>query len=517
MKRGSIFQRLFSPDAAYAPPQKDPALQRELEMPLQVRLEEVRRLFSSSMDLIVHELMVCNVPCAVLLCEGLVDTQTFSELFAEPLTALQLENPSPQAVNEWVKTRSIMAPDQKEIKTYFELFRFMMSGFVVLLIDGVGPGQVFGIQGFPGRSAGEPEGETNMRGSREGFNEMLRPNLGMVRRRFKSPDLVFEMVTFGEKSLTDGALIYCKSAVSPELLEEVRRRLKGIRMDVTLESGYLQPFLDSRPLSLFSGVGYTERPDTLCAKVAEGRVAILLDGTPYALITPYLFSEHFQSFDDYSHRPYFATFTRWLKMLAFSFSALLPGIYVAVGSFHPELLPEILLTKLVDSELATPFPLMLEAIIIFFLYEVMREAGLRMPKPVGHAVSIVGALVIGDAAVTAGIIGAPMVLVVALTAISSFVVPTLYESVTVLRFSFILLGGLLGGFGVLAGLFAVLCNLCAVNPLGVPSAAPTAPFSVYSMRDTFFRWSWRTLAKEDLRVGGLTGSDLNGKGDSHGA
>lgn len=199
-------------------------------------------------------------------------------------------------------------------------------------------------------------------------------------------------------------------------------------------------------------------------------------------------------------------------MLAFGFSALLPGIYVAIGTFHPELLPDILLSKLIESDQSTPFSLMPEALLVFFLYEIMREAGLRMPKPVSHAVSIVGALVIGDAAVTAGIIGAPMVLVVALTAISSFVVPTLYEPVTILRFAFILLGGFTGLYGVLLGLCAVLINLLAVDSLGIPAAAPCAPFSLYVLRDTLFRWGWHTLSKKDLRVAGLSGSNMAPKG-----
>ena len=196
----------------------------------------------------------------------------------------------------------------------------------------------------------------------------------------------------------------------------------------------------------------------------------------------------------------------------FALSILLPGLYVAVGSFHPELLPATILTSLVVSEETTPFPLMFEALAVFFIYEIVREAGLRMPQAVGHAVSIVGALVIGDAAVSAGIIGAPMVIVVAVTAISSFVVPSLYEPVTVLRFAFILICGLSGVFGVVLALCAVIVNLCAVNPLGVPATSPATPFSLYPMRDVLFRWGWRTLAKEDLRVQDLAGSDIRGEG-----
>ena len=261
---------LFAPPPAYAPPRPDGGADKRLGGVLLDNLIGVRAMFTDSGDLIIHEVRVCGVPCAVLMCEGMVDTQTFSEMFAEPLTRLKLENPGPEAVLDWVRHQSLLAPDQKEIHTFGELFRFMMSGFVVLLIDGVAGGSVFGIQGFSGRSVGEPAGETNVRGSREGFSEMLRPNMSLLRRRFKSPDLVFEMTVFGDKSRTDCTLVYLRGAVSDELLREVKYRLSKVKIDVVLESGYLQPFLDSKPLSLFSGVGVTERPDTLCAKVAEG-------------------------------------------------------------------------------------------------------------------------------------------------------------------------------------------------------------------------------------------------------
>ena len=503
---------IFRPGPAYRPPTRDPAEERRLTESLLENLVELRAMFGASMDLVVHEVKVCGIPCAVALCEGMVDTNVWSKMFAQPLVALALEGPTPQKLLAWLRTGSLLAPDQKEVRTFGELFRFMMSGFVVLLVDGVDLAEVFGIQGFAGRSVEEPAGESNMRGSREGFVERLRPNFSLVRRRLKTPDLIFEMVTLGTKSRTDGALVYLKDTVSPELLRQIRQRLARVQMDVVLETGYLQPFLERRPLSLFSGVGVTERPDTLCAKVAEGRVGLLLDGTPYALVMPYLFGENFQSLDDYSHRPYFSTLIRWLKYGSFLLTVLLPGLYVAVGSFHPELLPPTLLMDLVVSQETTPFPLALEALFTFFIYEIVREAGLRMPRSVGHAVSIVGGLVIGDAAVSAGLIGAPMVIVVAITAISAFVAPALYEPVTVLRFAFLLTGGLLGVFGVTLGFCAVVVNLCAVNPFGVPAASPAAPLSPYALRDVGVRWGWRLLSRQDLRVQDLAGSDLRSEG-----
>jgi spore germination protein KA len=198
----------------------------------------------------------------------------------------------------------------------------------------------------------------------------------------------------------------------------------------------MQSFLDTRNPSIFSGVGFTERPDVLTAKISEGKICIIVDGTPNALIVPYVFIEHFHSMDDYLKRPYYATFIRILKIVSFLFSVFLPGFYVAICTFHQEIIPETMIFGITGQESRTPLPVMLEALLIHLIYEIVREGGLRMPKSVGHAISIVGALVIGESAVTAGILSAPMLIVVGLTAVSSFVVSTLYEPVAVLRFAF---------------------------------------------------------------------------------
>lgn len=226
-------------------------------------------------------------------------------------------------------------------------------------------------------------------------------------------------------------------------------------------------------LLLFPSVGTTERPDTVAAKINEGRIAVLVDGTPFALIVPYLFLENFQSVDDYCQSPVYVSLTRILRFLAFAFTILLPGLYVAVVTFHPELFPPSLLYNIASIGDSTPFPLMVEAIFIHLVYELMMEAGLRLPRPIGHAMSIVGALVIGDAIVRAGLVGSPMVTVVALTAIASFVIPSLYGAITILRFLFILLGGFFGLYGVVAGVFCLAVLLCALDSFAFPTLPPS--------------------------------------------
>ena len=505
---GMAFERFYDGRVpGYRAPGPAPQEGVRLVPSLTENLIALRAAGGNTQDLVVREFCVSGTPAALVLCEGMFNLTALGQNILGPLAALRLERPDPRRLLELVRRDLLLAVDQGEVRTLGEVYRFIASGFGVLLIDGVDCGVTLALQGFSFRSVAEPSAEVNLRGSREGFTEPLRINMSMIRRRIKSPALRFELLTLGSCSKTDAFLVYLDGAVSPALLGRVRADLAGADLDLVLDTGYLQPFLDRQhPLSFFSGVGTTERPDTACAKINEGRVVVLLDGTPVALVVPCLFAEHFQTFDDYALRPYYALFLRCLKYLAFFTSILLPGVYVAVGTFHPELLPQELLYNIMASMQTTPYSMMTEALLIHLFYEIMREAGLRLPRPVGHAVSIAGGLVVGDVAVKAGLIGTPLVMVVALTAISAFVVPTLYEPVTVLRFLFILAGGLWGLPGISLGTAAVLCNLCALTVAQVPVTSPAAPLRLYSLRDLVYRQSWLKLGRRVMEVQQTPGS-----------
>ncbi len=384
-----------------------------------------------------------------------------------------------------------------------------MSGFALLAIDTCDYMLAIGLQGFSFRGITEPTSEVMQRGSNEGFVEPLRINMTLIRRRIKNSKLKFELMKIGSVSKTDIALCYLTNVVSNKILDEVRKRLKQIDLETILAAGYIQPYLqEKKEISLFSSVGFSERPDTVCAKIAEGKIIVLIDGVPNVLIVPYLFLEYFQTLDDYANRPYFATFTRWLKYLAFFVSIFLPGIYVAIGTFNAELFPREFLKKIVLAISNTPFNLMIEALIIHFIYEIMREAGIRLPKTLGHAVSIVGALVIGEAAVSSGLIGAPTLMILAITAISSYVIPGIYEPVAILRFTFIIVGGTLGILGIMLLFSAVLVNICSKMNYGIPFTAPLSPFSMFGMRDVLIRAGWKTLAKKENIVQTMPGSNV---------
>lgn len=470
----------------------------------------IRSAFRNSSDFLTRQIKINDVSVVFMMIEGMVNTQVMSKIMLDPLLNQSFKKSGDMnEIYDFIQDKSLLAPDMKDIFSCEEVFQFIMSGFVAILIDGMERGIVFGLQGFQFRSISEPASEINERGSREGFTEPLRINMTMVRRRIKSPFLKFELMTLGSVSKTDICLMYMTDRISPTLLQSVKKKLGDIKFDTILTSGYIQPFLEGSPWSLFSDVGSTERPDVLAAKINEGRIAIIVDGTPYALIAPYFFTENFQSLDDYAHRAYYASFIRILKYTAFLMTILLPSLYVGIGTFHPELLPHSLLFNIAAAEETTPFPLFLEALLIHFLYEVMREAGLRLPRPVGHAVSIVGALVIGDAAVSAGLIGSPMVLIVAMTAISSFVVPSLYEPVSVLRFVFIIIGGTMGLYGIALATAFLLVNVCSLTAMGAPYMAPIAPFSKDAMRDTIIRSRFTKLQKYSMKIQDLNGAKIN--------
>lgn len=479
-----------------------------LSLSLTENLALLRERFDVSADLVIREIRVANYCAAVVSIEGMVDRQLMAEAVILPLMNVSGEYASAGVLMRELRETVLGFADLLEATALEEVIGLIVSGFAAVLIEGTPTAALGGLQAYKIRGVSEPSTEVGVRGSREGFTEAIRVNISMVRRRLKTPNLTFEMTKVGSESKTSVCLCYLRDRVSMRLLRDVRHRLKRCTLEIVLDSGYLQPFLEGRRRSVFTGVDTTERPDTLCGKIAEGRIGVLVDGTPFALVIPYLFSEHFQSMDDYTQHPLYASFIRLIKYASFFVSLLLPGVYVAVGTHHPEMLPSALLLSFVNSDRSTPFSLMGEALLIHFVFEIMREAGLRFPKSVGHAVSIVGALVIGESAVRAGLVSAPMIIVVALTSISAFVLPSLYGGIALLRFVFIVLGGIFGIYGVALGTLLLVVSVCSLNIQGIPITAPLSPFSWKAMRDVFIRSDWRILSKHRFLVQNVVGSRI---------
>lgn len=339
------------------------------------------------------------------------------------------------------------------------------------------------------RNVAEPETESVVRGPREGFVEDSSRNISLIRKRLKSEKLVIEDMTIGTETNTKVCLLFMRGIADPGLISEFRKRLKAIQTDSILESAYIEEYIQDKTLTPFPQFMSSERPDAIVAKLLEGQAAIITDGTPNVLAGPITFFQSFSTSEDYYQRADIATLLRWLRMLAFVISVFTPSLYISLVSYHQEMLPSSMLANLASQREGVPFPGVVEAFGMMVIFEVLREAGLRMPRISGQAISIVGALVLGQAAVEAGIVSAAMVIVVSLTAIANFVAPNYGFGIAqrLIQFAFMFLASILGFFGIMCGVFVMLIHLVSLRSLGVPYFAPLAPLKLSNWRDTFIR------------------------------
>lgn len=479
---------------------------------LEKALLDLRSITGNTMDLNIMEVEVSSHKCAVVTIENMTSTQAMSELIFEPLTNLCLpEDSSPQDVFDWLTKQSLLSAERKTVYTYGEAITQLFSGFALILVNGIASGQVYGIQGYDKRSIDEPTSEQSVMGGQDGFIEVIRTNVSLVRRRLKTPCLRFELTKAGSKSKTDICIAYMADRCPPELVEKIRRRISSIKLETVMNSGYVLPYLSNSSRSIFNDVSTTDRPDLFVSKLCEGKVGVLIDGTPFALILPSLFVESFNTVDDYAYRPYYAAYIRCIKYLSFILAVLLPGVYVALATFHSETFSYKLLLSLVISEETTPYPLVFDVVIITLMYEILREAGIRLPKAVGGAVSIVGGLIIGDAAVSSGLISAPILIIIGLTATASFVIPSLNQQTSVLRIVMIIAGGVAGLYGISLVTAAVIANACALSESGIPYTAPVSPFFKRGIKDVIIRPSYKKLQKTRTLVTDFKSSQSGGE------
>ncbi len=462
---------------------------------------KLKEILGESSDIIMRNFefgRMRGVKGLLIFVDGLVKSDVINECVVKPLMydSTVFSGPTVRTSHsiESLKNTMVAVGDVKEVKTFEEVTSGCLGGDTVLLIDGFDKALVISSRGWDKRGVEEPRTEAVVRGPREGFNESLRTNTALMRRKIKSPALRMESFCVGRKTRTDVVVVYLDGVADLDLLSTVRERLNAIDTDAIFESGYIEQFIGDAPFSLFPTLGYSEKPDVVASCVLEGRVAIIVDGTPFVLTAPRLIIESFQSAEDYYISALEATVLRLLRFIAFFISITAPAVYVALTTFHQELIPTPLLLTMMGAREGVPYPALMEAGIMMVIFEILREAGLRLPRPVGQAVSIVGALVMGESAVSAGLISAPMVIVVAIMAVSGFVVPTLEQAGSILRVILLILGGVMGGFGIVMGLLGTLIHLSSLKSFGVPVLSPIAPVSSGILRDGFFRaplWAMR--------------------------
>lgn len=376
-----------------------------------------------------------------------------------------------------------------------EIAESILQSYLAVFVEGEPEAILLETSGWEHRGVEEPSSEVAIRGPKESFTEMLQTNTNLIRRRIRTPKLKLESVVLGELSKTKVAIAYVEGLARPDLVQLVKQRISNIRMDIILESGYIEELIEDKSFSPFPQLLDTERPDIVAANLIEGRVAILTDGTPQALLVPMTFWTAFQAAEDYYERFIYATLIRWTRFILFTISLYLPSLYVAITTFHPQLLPSNFLLSITSAREGVPFPAVIEALLMEFLFEGLREAGVRLPKAVGSAVSIVGALVIGEAAVQAGIVSAPMVIIVSVTGIASFTIPRYNMSIAfrILRFPLLLISGAFGLFGIAMVSIFILIHMVRLESFGVPYLSPIAPFEPKQIKDVLVRAPWWKL------------------------
>lgn len=482
-------------DSKRKPKEKTP-----IDRDMQKNVMYFKQCLGEAFDVKYRGCTVSGKELTFIMLDGMCDNLLITEQIMLPILGSDLSGEDGAKVLYKAADEVTASIDKAIINDLDKAITEMIAGNLIMMAQGSEFIIAFGVQKFPKRNPEEPNTESQERGSREGFVESFKDNVAMIRRRINNPVLKIKALEVGTTSKTHVCVCYMSDRTDDKMLADVLQRINSAELDTVIGSGYLQPFVDHKKPSIFTCVGTTERPDVFTAKLSEGKIGIIVDGTPDALIVPYLFIEHFHSLDDYLKRPYYATFVRVLKMISFMFSVFLPGLYVAVCTFHQEMIPESMVFGIAGQESKTPLPIMVEALLIHLVYEIVREAGLRMPKTVGQAVSIVGALVIGESAVTAGIIAAPMLIVVGLTAVSSFVVPSLYEPVAILRFTFIIIGGISGFYGIMLCFAAVLVNMTSLSPYDIPFTSPFSPTKIGAWRDMLIRSSWLNMGKRRMQI-----------------
>jgi spore germination protein KA len=473
---------------------------------LDMNVKAINDVLGDSVDLVKREFVYHgkdDIKATCFFTDGLVNTQVVEKLIEFLIDKIQHttrnlpDKDSPLSTDEIIK-HLVINPSIKVIKVMEEGIEGILSGDTLVLFDGSNEPLLLSSRGYDARSVSEPATEQVVRGPRDGFTENIRTNTALVRRRIRDPNFRIDSLKIGRKSKTDINIAYIKGVVKEGLVDEVKKRLQKIEMDTIIESGYIEELMEDAPYSPFTTVQSTERPDKVTAELCEGRVAIFVDNTPFVLIVPTYFWQFLQASDDYYAKFYTGSFFRLIRYFAFVISLTLPSIYVMLGSFHQEMIPTPLALTIASGREVIPFPVLLEALIMEISFELMREAGLRMPKPVGQAVSIVGSLIIGQAAVQAGMVSPFMVIVVAITGIASFAIPNYAASFSIrlIRFPLLIASGTLGLLGFAAAFSMLAIHALSIRSFGEAYLAPAAPFQPSDQKDTIIRFPWWKMDKQ---------------------
>ncbi|PKM52626.1 MAG: spore germination protein [Firmicutes bacterium HGW-Firmicutes-7] len=489
---------------------------------LQDNINLIKSIFTKDDTLIVREFnseYQGSIMCAVIYIDSMVNTQVVNENIIQAIMCTTLKEYTINNLLKELQNKVIRSNEVIRSSDMNRITEAIIIGDTVFLLEGYNEALIITSEGWQTRAIEEPSAEMVISGPREGFTESIMVNLTLIRRRLKTPDLKFEFKEIGERSKTKICICYLQELASPKIINELFERLASINIDGILDSAYIEELVQDSPYTPFRTIGSTERPDVVAAKLLEGRIAVFVDGTPFVLTLPFVFIEYFQSNEDYYQNFLMGSINRIIRIIGILLTISVPAIYVSLVTYHQEMIPSQLLLSIAAARKDVPLPTIVEAIAMLFVFEVLRESGARMPTSMGQAITIVGALVLGQAAVEARIISAPMVIVVALTGITGLLIPKFKSASIIIRFIFLIMASILGLYGYIFGFMGLLLMLFSMRSFGVPYMLTLNSLDPQEVKDTIIRAPWWYMhyrphiigAKNQFRLKSQNRRQNNGK------
>lgn len=465
-------------------------------------LEYIKEKMKNSFDVKYRPVQTVLGKATVIFIDDLCNMQMISEYVVLPLRGFGELHPNGgkiTSVKEVIENAlNIGATDIAKDRD--DAIMHILSGDPIIVFDDFKEIIYVETKGFPVRGVGIPETESVLKGPREGFNELIVHNVALIRKRVKNPNLKFEAIVVGEESNTAVAVCYLDGVAPKELVNDIKEKVKNLDLRFIFDTNYIEDELKSQK-SLFDTVGYTEKPDEIGAKLLEGRVAIIVDGTSFVITVPYFFLENFQMPDDYYLNKYHTNFNRILRWCAFFVATMVPGIYVAIITYHFSTIPSLFMFRLAVSRAGVPFPTFVEVILMMLAFQFIKEAGLRLPQPIGGAMSIVSGLILGEAAVGAGIASRITIIVVALSTLSYFLIPKLYGALSFWALVLVAFSAAFGIPGFLCGALLLLIQLAELDSVGYQFLFPIGSINEYRFKDVVLRGNLEKISKDFIKKG----------------
>lgn len=460
------------------------------------KLDYVREKFEGNVDVKYRVIQCQNGDITLIFIDNLCDSKFISEYIVAPIL---INKDNIKNISD-ITNNSLFAFSIGDVKNDADMLLHILSGDVVIISDFFEAIIFCEAKGYVRRSVAIPITENVVKGPREGFTEAFVDNISLIRRKIKNPNLKFEAVFLGQQSETVVVISYLKDTAPNDLVEDVKAKVKDIDMEFLLDTNYIEDKLRSKR-TVFDTVGYSEKADIIASELLHGKVAVIVDGTPFVLTAPYFFYENFQAADDYYLNKYFVNTIRILRWIGFAIAVFLPGIYVALTTYHFSLIPSTFVFRLSLSRAGVPFPTVVELYMMMFFFQILREAGVRLPQPVGQAMSIVGALILGESAVGAGLASEITIIIVALSSISAFLVPKLYGPISIWSVIVVLFSALCGLPGFFVGFFIFISHVGSLETIGYPYISPVRTLRNIKSDDTVFRGELDKIDDDNLKKG----------------